>query len=184
MNTGILPVTKTEAGLAVVVGHEVAHAIARHGGERVSQDLLTGLGVAAVSQALGKGDPQTVQAINVAFGIGVGVGVTLPFSRSHESEADQLGLNYMAKAGYHPREAIGFWERMDKAGGSGGPEFLSTHPSHETRIQQLRGWLPEALRPFRSVYVEPYYRLAGIGPTGTDLLHEVGLLLKVTTFEI
>lgn len=149
VNTGILPVTATEAGLAVVIGHEVAHAIARHGGERISQDLVAGVGVAAVSEALGKGDPQTVQAISAAFGIGVGVAVTLPFSRSHESEADQLGLTYMAKAGYHPREAIAFWERMSKAGGGGGPEFLSTHPSGATRIEQIRGWLPEALRYYK-----------------------------------
>ena len=139
VNTGILPLTKDEAGLAV----------ARHGGERISQGLLMNVGVAAVSTALGNGDPETVKAVNTAFGIGLGLGVALPFSRAHESEADRLGLTYMAKAGYHPREAMKFWERMKKAGGGNTVEFLSTHPAHETRIQQIRGWLPEALRHYK-----------------------------------
>lgn len=149
--TGILPVTRDEVGLAAVIGHEVAHAIARHGGERMSQGLLVQLGAVGLSAAVGRGDPQTVDKVNQAFGIGVGVGFILPFSRAHESEADHLGLIYMAKAGYDPREAIGFWQRMEAAskGKSRPPEFLSTHPSSQTRIEQIRAWLPEALSYYR-----------------------------------
>ena len=146
--TGILPVTGDEAGLAVVMGHEIAHAIARHGGERLSQGMVAQVGAAAVAKGLGQGDPESVKAVHGALGVGLGVGVLLPFSRTHESEADQLGLTLMAKAGYHPRSAVQFWERM-KAGAEGGNlEILSSHPAHDTRIEQIRGWIPEALRHY------------------------------------
>ena len=148
--TGILQHTKSDAGLAVVLGHEVAHALIRHGGERVSQGILASAGTAAVAKALGQGDPGTVKAISAALGIGLTVGVLMPFSRTHESEADRVGLTLMAKAGYRPEEAVGFWKRMAKAGGAGGPEFLSTHPSHSTRIAQIEGWLPEANESYRA----------------------------------
>lgn len=141
--TGILPITKTEDGLAVVIGHEVAHAILRHGGERVSQGLLVQLGAAALAAGIRNRDPKVVNGWLNAYGVATGVGIMLPFSRDQESEADHVGLILMTKAGYEPREAIAFWERMETAGGSGAPEFLSTHPSHETRIDQIRRWLPE-----------------------------------------
>lgn len=147
--SGILPITKDEDGLAVVLGHEIAHATARHGGERLSQGLVAQLGAAAVAKGLGSKDPETTKAVYAALGIGIGVGVLLPFSRTHESEADRIGLQFMAKAGYHPRHAIGFWERMAKKGGDGGIELLSSHPSHSTRTQQIRRWIPEALRHYK-----------------------------------
>ena len=147
--TGILPVTRDEAGLAAVMGHEVAHAIARHGGERVSQGLLLQLGLATVAAAMSNKDPETVQTVTGLLGAGATLGIILPFSRNHESEADRLGLTYMARAGYDPRSARDFWVRMTEAskGRPKPPEFLSTHPSDETRIRQIEGWLPEAL-PF------------------------------------
>lgn len=147
--TGILPITRDEAGLAAVMGHEVAHAIARHGGERVSQGLLLQLGLATVMAAMSDRDPKTVQMVTGLLGAGATLGVILPFSRHHESEADRLGLVYMAKAGYDPRAARGLWVRMAEASKrrQKPPEFLSTHPSDETRVRQIEGWLPEAL-PF------------------------------------
>jgi predicted Zn-dependent protease len=140
--TGIFKYTQTEAGLAVVMGHEIAHALARHGGERMSQSLIAQYGLAAVQAGLRINNPTILQGIALAYG----VGVELPFSRSQESEADHIGLVLMAKAGYDPRAAIPFWQRMQ--GGKSGqepPEFLSTHPSGATRISQLRQWMPEAL---------------------------------------
>ena len=144
--TGILPYTQTEAGLAVVMGHEVAHALARHGAERISQssaaNALMGMGAAVA----GIRDPTVMQAISAAYGIGV----ELPFGRHQESEADHIGLILMAKAGYDPRQAVPFWQRMSSGqGGRGTPEFLSTHPSGETRIRQLQQWMPEALSHYR-----------------------------------
>jgi predicted Zn-dependent protease len=149
--TGILPVTRDDAGLATVMGHEVAHAIARHGGERVSQGLLVQVGLAATQVALANRDPRTVQLVTGLLGAGAAVGVILPFSRAQESEADHLGLIYMAKAGYDPRAAITFWQRMEQAarGRPNPPEFLSTHPSHGTRVRQIEQWLPEALQYYR-----------------------------------
>lgn len=146
--TGILPITKTETGLATVIGHEVAHVIARHGGEHVSQQLLVNLGLAAVQVAMSNQDPATVNQVSSLLGAGTSVGIILPFSRRQESEADHLGLIYMAKAGYDPREAVEFWKRMGAAsrGRKKPPEFLSTHPADETRIAQLWRWLPEAMR--------------------------------------
>jgi predicted Zn-dependent protease len=145
--TGILKYTQTETGLAVVMGHEVAHALARHGGERMSQTALAQLGMTAVQIGLQTNDPTIMQGIALAYG----VGVQLPFGRGQESEADHIGLVLMAKAGYDPREAIPFWERM--AGGKQGqepPEFLSTHPSGTTRIKQLEQWMPEALQHYKA----------------------------------
>ena len=149
--TGILPVTKDEAGLATVMGHEVAHAIARHGGERVSQGLLVQGGLIAAQVAMANRDPQTVQLVTGLLGAGAAVGVVLPFSRAQESEADRLGLIYMAKAGYDPRAAIGFWQRMEQAAQRRGnpPEFLSTHPSHGTRVRQIEQWIPEAMQHYQ-----------------------------------
>lgn len=141
---GILPVCQNEAGIAVVMGHEVAHAIAKHGGERMSQALAQqGFGL-ALSVALQQ-QPQQTQAMAMAAytGISTGLGI-LPFSRLHESEADELGINFMALAGYDPEEAPKFWQRMKAQSGGAPPEFLSTHPSNETRINDLNKLLPEA----------------------------------------
>jgi predicted Zn-dependent protease len=137
--TGILPITKDEAGLAVVMGHEIAHAIAEHGSERMSQQMLAQFGGAALSEALKSKPQQTQQLWLGVFGAGAQLGVLLPYSRTHEGEADHLGLIFMAMAGYHPSVAVEFWQRM--AAGKGGqapPEFLSTHPSDETRIAQIK----------------------------------------------
>ncbi len=155
--TGILPVAANDAGLATVMAHEVAHVAARHGGERVSTDVLAQIGAVGVSAALGGSDPWVSEAIMQAYGIGVTVGGILPFSRTQEAEADQIGLIYMAKAGYDPREAIAFWERMDAAvkGKPQPPEFLSTHPGYGTRINNLKKWLPQAL---------PYYEQSQKAP--------------------
>lgn len=150
--TGILPVAETDAGLATVMGHEVAHATARHGAERMSQAQVTQLAVLGGGLALGGGDPQRTKAVVGALGAGAAIGVILPFSRKQESEADRIGLRYMARAGYEPEAAITFWERMEAVSRERGgrpPEFLSTHPSGETRIAQIRGWLPEARAEFR-----------------------------------
>lgn len=141
--SGILPITRTEDGLAVVLGHEVAHAVLRHGGERVSQGVLVQLGAAAMAAGMQDRDPKMVNGWLNAYGVATGVGIMLPFGRDQESEADHVGLILMTKAGYEPKEAIAFWERMETAGGNGPPEFLSTHPSHETRIANIRKWLPE-----------------------------------------
>lgn len=143
---GMLPVAQTEEGLAVVVGHEIAHVIARHGNERMSQLLVIQLGGIALQEALDQYPQQTRQLALAAFGIGAQIGILLPFSRLHESEADQLGLIFMALAGYDPRAAVDFWVRMDELQASVPvPEFLSTHPSHETRIDDIQKALPKAL---------------------------------------
>lgn len=148
--TGILPIAKTEAGLATVMGHEMAHATSRHGAQRVLQTQLanTVMMGAQSSLALGDMDPQKRQAVLGALGAGARFGVLLPFSREHESEADEAGLLYMARAGYDPREAVTFWERMSSAGGGQPPEFMSTHPSHGTRIARLQQLLPRAVQEY------------------------------------
>lgn len=147
--TGIMPICKTEDGIAVVMGHEVAHAVARHGSERLSQQLLVNLGGLTLAQAMRTKPAQTQQLANLAFGLGVGLGYVLPFSRKQESEADHIGLIYMAMAGYNPREAVEFWKRMEEhSKGQSPPEFLSTHPSHTTRIKDLQSWMPEAIREY------------------------------------
>jgi predicted Zn-dependent protease len=139
--TGILPTTRDTAGLAVVLGHEIAHAIARHGAERMSQEEA----VQAVGAAISIAGGQQSGALLGAYGLGAQLGVLLPFSRAHESEADHIGLILMAKAGYDPRTALEFWRRMERSGGGGSAEFLSTHPSHGTREAQLAEWMPEAV---------------------------------------
>ena len=148
--TGLLPITKDDAGLAAVLGHEVAHAIARHGGERVSQTLLVQTGLAATQVALSGNDPRTVQAVTSLLGAGATVGVLLPWSRAQESEADRLGLIFMAKAGYHPSAARDLWVRMADLSKSRQqpPELLSTHPAPATRIEDIERWLPEALKHY------------------------------------
>ena len=144
--TGILPITRDETGLAVVMGHEIAHAVAQHGAERMSQGLLQELGGVALSVALAN-EPQETQALfYTAYGVGTTVGVMLPFSRTHESEADRLGLVFMAMAGYDPNAAVDFWTRMAaQKGGAEPPEFLSSHPSDATRIADIKKNLPEAM---------------------------------------
>ena len=148
--TGILPLTSNEVGLAVVLGHEIAHAVAGHGDERMSQGLLAQLGGMALSQALSEKTQETQQLWMSAYGVGVQYGALLPFSRLQESEADHLGLIFMAMAGYDPREALSFWQRMGQHnGGQGPPEFMSTHPSDESRIASIRDELPEALTYYK-----------------------------------
>lgn len=141
--TGILPITQTETGLAAVMGHEVAHALANHGQQRMSAGLLQQVGAVAGNVAIN--DPQKRDLFNQAYGVGSTVGVMLPFSRNHETEADQIGLYLMAVAGYNPDEAADLWRRMKaQSGGQAPPEFLSTHPSNDTRIKNLEKWAPLA----------------------------------------
>jgi predicted Zn-dependent protease len=150
--TGILPVTQTDAGLATVMGHEIAHAIAKHASERMSQTMAAqGLGV-AVDVATAEKSNTTRQVINTAYGLG-GQLALMSYSRNQESEADRMGLVFMAMAGYDPNEAIGFWERMASAksqsGGGAPPEFLSTHPSDARRIMNIKKLLPEAMTYYK-----------------------------------
>ncbi len=148
--TGILPLTKNEAGLAVVMGHEIAHAVARHGSERMSEQMLAQGANTALSVALAQKPQQTQQWAMAAFGLGAQYGVLLPFSRKHEYEADYMGLIFMSMAGYDPNESIAFWQRMSEQGGSKMPEFLSTHPVDVNRIAKLREKMPEALKYYKA----------------------------------
>ena len=148
--TGILPVTKDESGLAVVMGHEIAHAFAKHGAERMTQGLIVEMGGMALSKALEDRPNETKDLFMKSYGIGTQVGVLLPYSRTHESEADHLGLVFMAMAGYNPEESIRFWQRMAaQKTGAQPPEFLSTHPADQTRIQNLKNLLPDAMRYYK-----------------------------------
>jgi predicted Zn-dependent protease len=147
--SGILPVTRDEAGLAVVMGHEIAHAVAKHGNERMSQGLLTQMGGVAFSKALEDEPERTRELWMAAFGLGTQFGVILPYSRLHENEADRLGLIFMAMAGYDPHRAVEFWQRMARKGGKKPPEFMSTHPSDETRVRKIKGSLPEAMQYYK-----------------------------------
>ena len=148
--TGILPVTQGETGLAVVMGHEIAHAFAKHGAERMSQGLVVELGGVALSTALKNQPEQTKNLFMQSYGIGTQVGVLLPYSRLHENEADHLGLVFMAMAGYNPEEAISFWQRMAAQKTGAKPlEFLSTHPADQTRIQNLKDILPDAMKYYK-----------------------------------
>ncbi|MGV3640897.1 MAG: M48 family metallopeptidase [Adhaeribacter sp.] len=148
--TGILPLTRNETGLAVVMGHEIAHAIAKHGDERMSQGLVAQLGSAAAQVAVANRSPVAQNVFLSAFGVGAQLGM-LKYGRTQESESDHLGLIFMAMAGYNPQESIPFWERMAAQKGSGGapPEFLSTHPSDATRINDLKRLMPEAMKYYK-----------------------------------
>ena len=164
--TGIFPMAKTEAGLAAVMGHEVVHALARHGAERMSQGQATSIGVEVLGTAAGVGTGSAAlgQATMAALGVGAQVGMLLPFSRKHESEADYIGILLAADAGYDPRESVALWERMGQMSGGGAPaEFMSTHPSHETRIDQLKKWMPEAMAIYQSKPSVPAAELPPIG---------------------
>ncbi|MCS6917237.1 MAG: M48 family metallopeptidase [Chitinophagales bacterium] len=145
--TGILPITKDETGLAVVMGHEVGHALARHGNERMSHGLLAQMGGIALAVALAEQPQATQELFSQAYGLGVSVGALLPYSRLQESEADKIGLVLMAAAGYDPNKAIDFWQRMKQATGSSEvPAFFSTHPSDDQRIAEIKKFLPEAMK--------------------------------------
>ena len=151
--TGILSVAKNEAGLATVMSHEIAHVIARHGAQRMTQQML--LRGAMIGAGLSMKNSTQKNIVLSALGVGVLYGFTLPFSRLHESEADQIGLIYMAKAGYDPNEAINFWQRFGQVkGGKGGPEWASTHPADATRIQGLRSYLSRAKYDYQNVKVK------------------------------
>jgi predicted Zn-dependent protease len=145
--TGIFPLAHTEAGLAIILGHELGHVIARHGAERVSQELLAQLGETTLAAAV-QSSPYA-NSILAAYGLGAQVGVLLPYSRTQESEADRLGLVLAARAGYDPRVAVGVWERMAQLPGRRPPEFLSTHPAPESRIEEIKQFLPQALAEYR-----------------------------------
>jgi predicted Zn-dependent protease len=148
--TGLLPITQNEAALAMVMGHEIAHAVLQHGNERMSQGLVQQLGGVALSVALSSQPSETQNLFMNAYGVGSQVGVLLPFSRKQELEADRYGMIWGAMAGYNPREAIALWQRMENASnGQAPPEFLSTHPASGNRINQLEKYLPEALKYYR-----------------------------------
>jgi predicted Zn-dependent protease len=150
-----LPVTQNDDALAVVIGHEVTHALAKHGNERMSQGLLQQLGGQALSAAIASKPQETQQLFTTAYGVGTQYGVLLPFGRKDEYEADKYGLIFTALAGYDPREAVRFWQRMSSAnGGQKQPEFLSTHPSDENRIAQLQSMMDETI----SKYYRPQKR--------------------------
>jgi metalloendopeptidase OMA1, mitochondrial len=163
--TGIFPVAKTEAGLAAVLGHEVTHALARHGAERMSQGELTNAALQVLGTAVGAtgGNAMLGKATMAALGAGAHVGVLLPFSRKHESEADYIGILLAADAGYDPRESVHLWERMEQMSSGKGPaEFLSTHPGHETRIAQLKKWMPEAMAIYQTKQAVPASELPAL----------------------
>jgi predicted Zn-dependent protease len=144
--TGIMPLTKNDAGVAVVMGHEIGHAVARHGNERMSQQMLVQFGDIALTEVI-KSKPTESQAIfQSIYGLGAQYGVMLPYSRQQEYEGDKLGLIFMAIAGYDPQEAIGFWERMSASSTAKMPEFLSTHPLEQNRINEIKKFLPEAMK--------------------------------------
>lgn len=146
--TGILPHTQNEGGLAAVMGHEMAHATARHASQRLFRQDILQTAMMGASLSLADMDPQQRGAVLAALGAGAQFGLVLPFSRDHETEADEMGVLYMARAGYDPRESIHFWERMAKAGGEQPPEFASTHPSHGSRIARLEAFMPKAMAEY------------------------------------
>lgn len=149
--TGLLPITQNEAALAVVIGHEIAHAVAQHGSERMSQGLLQQLGGVALQVALSNKPAQTQNLFMTAYGAGTTVGYILPFSRKEETEADEYGLYFSAMAGYNPQEAVPFWQRMIKAAGPKPPEFLSSHPADETRIANIQRFMPQAMKYYKPI---------------------------------
>ncbi|MCF6236237.1 MAG: M48 family metallopeptidase [Gammaproteobacteria bacterium] len=149
--SGILPITLNEVGMATVIAHEVAHAVARHGAERVSQGLVLQLGGQILQTAMQTQSAATQGLIMSAYGVSSKVGVALPHSRKQELEADQMGLIYMARAGYDPREAVKFWQRFrdfNYKNGQSQPEFLSTHPLDENRISQIQSLMPQAMAEY------------------------------------
>jgi predicted Zn-dependent protease len=146
--TGIMPITKDETGIAVVMGHEIAHAVASHARERMSNGMMINMGMTAFSTALGQNPTMTEQILLQSVGMGSELGM-LSFSRKHELEADEMGLIFMAMAGYDPRQAPIFWERMSAAGGESPPEFLSTHPGPDRRIERLNSNMPKALEYYK-----------------------------------
>lgn len=149
VNEGILPITKTEEGLAIVVGHEVGHAVAKHSAERLSNQMLTQYGGAILGTIMQNKSSEAQFLAQQIYGLGAQYGVMLPHSRRNESEADHLGLVFAAMAGYNPQAAIGFWQRMAAAGGESVPEFMSTHPSDETRISRIQKLMPEAMKYYK-----------------------------------
>jgi predicted Zn-dependent protease len=163
--TGIFPMANNDAGLAAILGHEVVHALARHASERMSQEVLAQVGLTAAAVGLGASDagPAVGEATMAALGLGTRVGVLLPYSRTHESEADSIGLLLSAAAGYDPQEAVRVWQRMQQQSQGAPPEFLSTHPSHETRITRLQEAMPEALKIFQGVKHAPENTLPTVG---------------------
>lgn len=148
--SGLLPITKDETSLAFVMGHEIGHAVAQHGNERMSQQMTVALGGVALDVALSQKPQETRQLFDLAYGVGTTVGATLPFSRLHESEADKLGMVFMAIAGYDPSSAPQLWKRMAAAGGAKQPEFLSTHPSDEKRQKDMMAYMPEAMKYYKA----------------------------------
>ena len=148
--TGLLAVTEDEDGLAVVMGHEVAHALAHHGSERMSTGMILQFGMLGASWSMRDLDPEDRDGILLALGVGANVGVMLPFSRSHESEADEIGLMLTANAGYNPQASIGLWQRMGSLSQGSPPEFLSTHPNPGTRIERLQALMPRAMELYRA----------------------------------
>ena len=149
---GLLPITQNETGLAIVIGHEVAHAVAKHANDRISQQMALQYGGAVAGGLIGN-SAAAQQIGSLVFGVGAQLGVMLPYSRKHEYEADELGMIFMAMAGYDPRAAESFWLRMSQAGGNSGPEFMSTHPTDQNRIKKIQENMPEALK---------YYQGAGV----------------------
>jgi predicted Zn-dependent protease len=147
--SGILPYTKDKNGLAVVISHEIAHAVARHGNERMSQQMVAQFGSVALNEVIKEKPEQTRTIFNGVYGLGAQYGLMLPYSRDHELEADKLGLIFMAMAGYDPQSAVAFWERMASMGGQKPPEFMSTHPADGTRINKIKAALPEALKYYK-----------------------------------
>ena len=156
--TGILPIAEDQNGLAVVLGHEIAHALARHGAERMSQQMVAQTVGQALAVGLGGGAESAM--ILTAYGLGAQYGVLMPYGRTQESEADHIGLLLMAQAGYDPRAAVAFWQRMERSSGGATPEFLSTHPSHGTRVQNLSALMPEATRLYDAATPAPNAPLA------------------------
>lgn len=152
--SGLLEVAQNDTGLAVVMGHEIAHALADHGNERVSQMMLAQAGTLALAIGLSNSDAENPQLWMLAFGIGTQLGLMLPYSRLHESEADYLGLVFMSMAGYDPRESVAFWQRMSEAGEAKPPEIISTHPSDATRIRNLTERLPETIPLYEKALAE------------------------------
>jgi len=149
--SGILPMTKDESGLAVVIGHEVAHAVAKHANERMSQQMLAQYGAVGLDAILSKSSAAVKSIGQTAFGLGAQLGVIMPYGRQQELEADYLGLVFMAIAGYNPQVAVPFWERMSQQG-SAAPEFLSTHPSDKTRIDGIKSKLPDAMEYYTAIW--------------------------------